>query len=92
MPQFAGSAARNQWRRAGPATAAGLAQPSGLLFVDVEVAADVVERAAGRPEAGVDLVQLRGVEGRAAALQALASLDAAVQAAAAAAGLVESTT
>src|SRR3954463_16378272 len=52
-------------------------QPLLLLVVavDVEIAADVVERAAARAEAGVDLVELGGVEGRAEALQALAVLE-----------------
>src|SRR6478735_3488680 len=48
--------------------------PAFYLFavvVAAEIGADVVERAARRAEAGVDLVQLGRVEGRAEALQAL---------------------
>src|ERR671929_1783967 len=64
---------------AGPAAARGGEPVNRLLLlvaVDVEIRADVVERASARPEAGVDLVQLGGVEGRAEALQALAVLQA----------------
>src|ERR687891_259124 len=46
-----------------------------LVAVDVEIRPDVVERTARRPEAGVDLVELGGVEGGAEALQAFAVLE-----------------
>src|SRR4051812_48329187 len=49
---------------------------SALLLFAAEVGADVVERAARRAEAGVDLVELGGVEGRAEALQALVVAEA----------------
>src|SRR3954471_6678733 len=49
---------------------------SALLLFSAEVGADVVERAARRAEAGVDLVELGGVEGRAEALQALVVAEA----------------
>src|SRR3954447_10016173 len=58
----------------GPRRSGALRVDQPLLLAVVfaaEVGADVVERAARRAEAGVDLVELGGVEGRAEALQAL---------------------
>src|SRR4051812_35324877 len=80
-PFLAGIAGDQSGRPPVPAAAAPYrtAAAERLLVVvarrNFELAADVVEPAAGRPEAGVDLVELGGVERRAEARQALAVVE-----------------